>query len=105
MPEDSGGRTRAMIDRGRTGDKIPGYDPSAAPHGSDAEASGMPTAGGFTGHQAVARHDEAQAKSLPGAVPHANSGLAQPRSAMPWLVVWSLIIIGALAIVLAALQT
>ena len=105
MLEDSGGRFRAMIDRGRTRDKIPAHDPSAAPFGADAEASGMPTSGDLSARATAALHDGHQAHSLPGAVPHTNSGLRQKASAMPWLVVWTLIILGALGIVLAALQT
>ena len=106
MPEDDpGGRRREMIDRGRTGDKIPGRDPSAAPLGSDAEASGAASADGFTARGAAALHDHQQAKPLPAAVPHPNSGVMQPRSAMPWLVVWTCIILGAVAIVIAALET
>lgn len=108
MPEDSGGRNRAMIDRGRTRDKIPGRDPSVAPLGADAEASGTPTAGGFTAEDSV-RHHAAQAqkqpKTLPGAVPHPNSGVHQPGSALPWLMVWALIVLGAVGIVIAALET
>ena len=33
---------RAAIDRGLTGDKVPGSDPAAAPLGTDAEAGGAP---------------------------------------------------------------
>jgi hypothetical protein len=33
---------RADIDRGLTGDKVPGFDPAAAPLGTDAEAGGTP---------------------------------------------------------------
>jgi hypothetical protein len=33
---------RADIDRGLTGDKVPGSDPAAAPLGTDAEAGGAP---------------------------------------------------------------
>ena len=108
MPEDAGGRSREMIDRGRTRDKIPGRDPSAAPLGTDAEASGMPTAGGFTAGGDALRHHAAQAqkqpKTLPGSVPHPNSGLYQPPSALPWLMVWALIVLGAVGIVVAALE-
>jgi hypothetical protein len=35
-------RRRAAIDRGLTGDKVPGFDPAAAPLGTDAEAAGAP---------------------------------------------------------------
>jgi hypothetical protein len=33
---------RFAIDCGRTGDKIPGFDPAAAPLGTDEEAAGTP---------------------------------------------------------------
>jgi hypothetical protein len=33
---------RTDIDRGLTGDKVPGSDPAAAPLGTDAEAGGAP---------------------------------------------------------------
>jgi hypothetical protein len=35
-------RLRNDIDSGRTGDKVPGPDPAAAPLGSDDEAAGKP---------------------------------------------------------------
>jgi hypothetical protein len=35
-------RLRADIDAGRTGDKTPGEDPTAAPLGTDEEAAGTP---------------------------------------------------------------
>ena len=35
-------RLRADIDRGLTGEKVPGSDPAAAPMGTDAEAGGAP---------------------------------------------------------------
>ena len=34
---------QARIDRGEEGDKVPGFDPSAAPLGTDEEAAGTPT--------------------------------------------------------------
>jgi hypothetical protein len=42
-----GGRTEAArlegaIDSGRTRDKVPGFDPGAAPFGTDAESAGAP---------------------------------------------------------------
>jgi hypothetical protein len=40
-------RLRADIDSGRTGDKIPGSDPAAAPLGTDDEAAGTPIGGGL----------------------------------------------------------
>src|SRR5437764_1310795 len=35
-------RRRAATDRGLTGDKVPGFDPAAAPLGTDAETGGAP---------------------------------------------------------------
>jgi hypothetical protein len=35
-------RLRGDIDRGLTGEKVPGSDPAAAPLGTDAEAGGVP---------------------------------------------------------------
>jgi hypothetical protein len=105
MPEDASGRSREMIDRGRTGAKRPGSDLSAAPLGTDAEASGAATVDALTARETAARHEQARIRSLPGAVPHANSGLRQPASTMPWLLVWAMIILGAIAIVVAALET
>jgi hypothetical protein len=37
---------RARIDRGEEGDKVPGFDPAAAPFGTDEEAAGTPTPAG-----------------------------------------------------------
>jgi hypothetical protein len=49
MPKSTPGRTeptsaqlRNQIDSGRTGDKVGGFDPAAAPLGSDDEAAGTP---------------------------------------------------------------
>ncbi len=35
-------QVRGDIDKGRTGDKTPGFDPAAAPMETDAEAGGTP---------------------------------------------------------------
>jgi hypothetical protein len=35
-------RTRQAIDSGLTADKVPGFDPAAAPLGTDAESAGAP---------------------------------------------------------------
>jgi len=36
-------RLRAAIDSGRTRDKVPGFDPAAAPLGTDEESAGTPS--------------------------------------------------------------
>lgn len=38
-------QVRGDIDRGRTGDKVKGFDPAAAPLETDAEAGGQPLVG------------------------------------------------------------
>ena len=58
-PLETSARLKAQIDSGRTGDKAGGFDPAAAPLGTDAEAAGArPTAG----EAAQAERQEASAK-------------------------------------------
>jgi hypothetical protein len=104
-PEDGGGRYRLMTDEGRTGDKIPGRDPSTVPLETDAEASGMPTPPDLLSREAAARHADALRAGCYANGTHPNSALRQPPSALPWLLVWAAIILGAIGIVVAALQT
>jgi hypothetical protein len=40
-PSAAGTRLKAAIDSGRTGDKVPGFDPAAAPLGTDEKAAGQ----------------------------------------------------------------
>src|SRR5712671_2427363 len=100
-PEDGGGRYRQMIDEGKTGDKIPGRDPAMAPIETDAEASGAPTLNDLLVREAALRHDDALKAGCHANGTHPNSGLRQPASPLPWLVVWTLIILGAIGIVVA----
>jgi hypothetical protein len=106
MSPDSGGgeRLRRMIDAGRTGDKIPVADPAAAPFESDAEASGNPTGGALLAREAAAQHEAAHRAGAPKGHGHPHSGLKQPASGLPWLMVWTMIVIGAFGIVVGALQ-
>lgn len=55
-------RVRGDIQKGRTGDKVPGFDPAAAPLETDAEAAGAPSA------EAAGPVGSADAEA-----PHANS--------------------------------
>lgn len=68
----AGAQTRGAIQRGETGDKVPGFDPAAAPMETDAEAGGIsqPSA---DDQPRRARSDRANASS------HA-SGLREWRS-------------------------
>ncbi len=60
------------IDSGRTGDKVGGFDPAAAPLGTDSEAAGAPPT---AGEVAQARRQERAPK------PTARSNAAQPALA------------------------
>lgn len=60
LDADSAARTRETIDGGCTGDKVPGFDPAAAPLGTDAESAGTPPPA------APARVVRRQAAPLPG---------------------------------------
>lgn len=51
------------IDCGRTGDKVPCFDPAAAPFGTDEEAAGTPTPG-----WAIARERRLHAERMKGRV-------------------------------------
>ena len=104
-PEDGGAVYRHMIDEGQTGDKIPDRDPSTAPIDTDAEASGWNTPGSLLAREAALRHDAAVRAGVPREGAHPNSGIRQPPAMLPWLLVWAAMILGALGIVLAALQT
>lgn len=44
--QESAAELHGDIQKGRTGDKRPGFDPAAAPLGTDAEAAGSPPTGG-----------------------------------------------------------
>jgi len=46
-------RRKAAIDRGLTADKVPAFDPAAAPLGTDAEAAGAPPLSQALGSEAL----------------------------------------------------
>lgn len=70
---------RHDIDTGRTGDKVGGFDPAAAPLGADAEAGGHPTS-----PQTLAR-DRRQERSGAPRSGHANAAEPdlQPNARLP----------------------
>jgi hypothetical protein len=74
---------RARIDRGEQGDKVPGFDPAAAPLGTDAEAAGTPT-------PEVALPPPGDARPQPGFAPAPEDSIApdaspsKPRVAVGW---------------------
>jgi hypothetical protein len=65
------------IDSGRTGDKVAGFDPSAAPLGTDDEAAGTPPSAEAV---AVARRQEC-AQGGGSAAPNAAEPELQPNAA------------------------
>ena len=60
MTHENVDRLRFEIDSGRTGDKVAGSDPAAAPLGTDEEAAGTP----------IPPHAIGQARALEGSRPH-----------------------------------
>ena len=67
---------RARIDAGRTGDKVPGADPAAAPLGTDEEAAGTPAK---PAEIATALEDETRqgrARPAPGFTPAPQDSIA-----------------------------
>src|SRR4051812_38695647 len=60
---------RADIDSGRTGDKIGGFDPAAAPLGTDEEAAGTP----------LSAAEIEQARQLEARPPTPNANAASPK--------------------------
>jgi hypothetical protein len=67
---------RARIDAGRTGDKVPGGDPAAAPLGTDEEAAGTPAK---PAEIATALEDETRqgrARPAPGFTPAPQDSIA-----------------------------
>lgn len=65
------------IDAGRTGDKTPGFDPGAAPLGTDEEAAGTPTA---QEQIDAARRAETSGVQHDGSAAHAATPPARPPS-------------------------
>jgi hypothetical protein len=100
-----GDRYRVMIDEGKLGDKIPGLDPALVPIDTDSEASGYPTPDELLAVEAAIQHDLAKRAGAPADGTHPHSALRAPPSPLPWLLVWSIILLGAIAIVIAALET
>src|SRR3954452_7707649 len=94
-------RRRAATDRGLTGDKVPGFDPAAAPLGTDAEAAGAPPVAADPPLPEGARADPAGLAADP-------SGTERGFYRMQDRMIWPAVGMGALvviAIILAALLT
>ena len=89
-------RLKAAIDRGLTGDKVPGFDPAAAPLGTDAETAGAPPGTAEPPLPEGARADPAGLAADPGGTDRRRYR-AQDR--MVWPVIAGLMI--AIAIIVA----
>src|SRR5215213_3598778 len=92
-------RRRAATDRGLTGDKVPGFDPAAAPLGTDAESAGMPPVAADPPLPEGARVDPAGQAADPSGTDRSRYR-AQDRMVWPAIIAAVLI---ALAIVVAVL--
>jgi hypothetical protein len=60
---------RGDIDSGRTGDKVAGFDPAAAPLGTDEEAGGTPTDPALVGQMRRAERVNVSTNDAHGASP------------------------------------
>ncbi|MGD9617958.1 MAG: hypothetical protein AB7W06_21600, partial [Alphaproteobacteria bacterium] len=82
-------RRKDAIDRGLTGDKVPGFDPAAAPLGTDDEAAGAPPAASDPPLPEAVRADPAGLAADPG-------GTDRRRYRMQDRLVWPAIAIAVL---------
>jgi hypothetical protein len=92
-------RRKDAIDRGLTSDKVPGFDPAAAPLGTDAETAGAPPTVIDPPLSENARTDPAELAADP-------SGTGRGRYRMQDRLIWPAIIIAVLivaAVIIAAL--
>ena len=92
-------RRKAAIDRGLTADKVPGFDPAAAPLGTDSEAAGAPPVAADPPLPEAARADPAGLAADP-------SGTDRSRFRMQDRMIWPAVVIAVLivlAIIVGAL--
>jgi hypothetical protein len=76
----TGAQLKHDIDSGRTGDKIPVFDPAAAPLGTDEEAAGTPTPpeAWQAARESEARPDLRPAANVPDEAPLRSHGRSWP---------------------------
>src|SRR3954451_14721193 len=84
-------RRRAATDRGLTGDKVPGFDPAAAPLGTDAESAGTPPVAADPPLPEAARAD-------PSGLAADSSGTDRGRYRMQDRMIWPAVILAVLVI-------
>lgn len=86
-------RLRVDTDRGRTGDKVAGFDPAAAPLGTDAEAGGEPP-------RRVERGLEQRSRAEANQSTRASESAPAARSRRPGLLVVAAVVVLLLLIAL-----
>ena len=99
-------QVKADIEAGRSGDKRRGFDPAAAPLGTDDEAAGTPASSRTLEEirRAQARPDlDRHAGPAETVAPDAAPGKARP-AATPWLLVGALIAGAAIVVVWLGLR-
>jgi hypothetical protein len=89
-PEAGGIGDRAAVDRGETGDKIPGFDPAAAPMETDSEAGGAPSCNSAPAPSGVA-HRPPQTST--GSAMRAMPGFETPGGHRVWWVVVTVLVV------------
>ena len=100
---------KADIDAGRTGDKTPGFDPGAAPLGTDAEAAGAPASQSEIQAARLAekggpRHssNEAHAAETPAGPPKTNRRLRTGAATAGLIALGGIVVAMACVILLGA---
>ncbi|MBC2887487.1 hypothetical protein H7Q97_19090 [Ochrobactrum sp. CM-21-5] len=96
----AGARARGAIQRGETGDKVPGFDPAAAPMETDAEAGGNSQIAAVKCAPRSTKADDNNASSqasgmrewAPEEEAQPERGTAQMREGHAYLVWWFIII-------------
>lgn len=94
-------RDKDAIDRGLTGDKVPGFDPGAAPLGTDDESAGTTTPAAVQPQPRAARH-QAAALAADASGTDRSRYRAQDRLVWPVIVALSLLLAGGLVLLLFA---
>lgn len=92
---------RAATERGETGDKIPGFDPAAAPMETDAEAGGSPSGGAAPVASAPAAGTHRPPQSSTGSAMQAMAGVDTPGGKRGWLLVVTILAVIAAAVFVA----
>lgn len=91
---------RAATQRGETGDKIPGFDPAAAPMETDSEAGGAPSGGAAGVPAETARRPP---ETSTGSAMRPMEGRTPPARTTGWWVAIGLLLAAAAAVFAAVI--